>query len=71
MERIREAAFHALGALGDGQCYCLKIPAVLGGEYVPQNFGTISLIELIGAAGEIARQIENVPDGTRVEFKIV
>ena len=34
-----------LGPLDQGRKYCLKIPAILGGEYGGDNLGTISLTE--------------------------
>lgn len=64
----------ARGALGDpeaDQCYCLKIPAVLGGEYSAVNFGTISVSELISFAGRITEQIKDLPDGSKIDFKFV
>jgi hypothetical protein len=43
MERLVAIATATLGSPGQGQCFCLKIPAVLGGPYEAFNFGTISV----------------------------
>ncbi len=71
MKAFVEVARASLGPLAEGHCYSLKIPAVLGGEYSPQNVGIISRVELVAVAGSIARQIEGLPDGTIAEFRIV
>lgn len=64
-------AREACGPLSEGRKYTLKIPAVLGGTYAPENLATIGLRELIVAAGDIARQIKEYPDGTTVHLRIV
>ena len=69
MTVLSEEAKQKYGEQPQGRCFCLKIPAVLGGEYHIDNVGTISVAELIGVAGEIARQIEVLPDGTAIEFE--
>lgn len=65
------AAMARLGSLGQGRKYCLKIPAVLGGEYGGENLGTIDFRELISASGDMAKQIADVPDGSAVEIRVV
>lgn len=70
MNRLVEAATAALGAPGDGRCFCLKMPGVLGGEYSVANVGTIALEELIRFAGELARQTRDVPDGGKIRFRV-
>ena len=63
-----ERARRRLGPLPDGHCYCLKIPAPLGGAYDEANFGTIAVAELIRFAGDLAQQIHDLPDGTRIRL---
>jgi len=65
-----ELATQKLGPVPDGRCYCLKIPAVIGGKYEPDNIGTISLEELISFSGDMAAQIKDLPDGAQIEIKI-
>jgi hypothetical protein len=63
-------ATEKLGVLPEGRKYCLKIPAALGGKYASENMGTISLGELIGASGHIARQIQDLPDGATIRLAV-
>jgi hypothetical protein len=71
MERLVEAATRFLGSLSSGRCFCLNIPAGLGGAYERENMGTISVAELIAASGDIAEQIKDLPPGTKVDIKVV
>src|SRR5438477_10751129 len=40
MTRLAEIARATLGPTADDRCYCLKLPAVLGGADEAANFGT-------------------------------
>jgi hypothetical protein len=60
----------ALGRLSDGECYYLVVPGVLGGKYAEENIRKISLIECLRCSGDMARQIDKMPDGTKVQIKI-
>jgi hypothetical protein len=71
MARLVELARQKLGPLPQGRCYCLKLPAILGGSYEATNLGTISLDELISFSGDMAEQIKDVPDGGPVDIKVV
>jgi hypothetical protein len=71
MSSLVSLAREHCGPLTDGSKYCLKIPAFLGGAYARDNIGTISLIELIHASGEIAKQTKDLPDGTKVRLRVV
>lgn len=71
MSGLVEEAFHRFGALPEGRKYCLKIPGALGGEYGGDNLATIYLDELIRASGDVAQQIQDLPDGAKVRIKIV
>jgi hypothetical protein len=68
MQLLLEIAQHKLGPLPKGQCYCLKIPAAVGGKYTQDNIGSISVEELISFSGDLARQIKDLPDGTPVQI---
>ncbi|MFL5240785.1 MAG: T6SS immunity protein Tdi1 domain-containing protein [Gemmataceae bacterium] len=70
MSRLVEQAREKLGPLPEGRCYCLKVPAVIGGAYEVTNMGTISLVELTSFAGDMAKQIKDLPDGSKIEIKI-
>ena len=71
MPALVKAASDIFGPLPEGRCYCLKIPAVLEGAYEPANFGTISISELTSFAGDMARQINDAPNGTKVRLKFI
>jgi hypothetical protein len=71
MARLVEQARQKLGPLSPGRCYCLKLPAVIGGTYDAANMGTISRAELISFAGDMAEQIKDVPDGGQIKIRIV
>ena len=66
MESLVLLATSVLGVPTDGRCFCLKIPAVLGGGYERDNLATITLSELIAASGDMAFQIKDLPDGANV-----
>jgi hypothetical protein len=68
MDLLVQKARRVLGEPGQGRCYCLKIPAVLGGEYDDANIGTITVSELLSFSGDLAKQIDDVPDGSKVRL---
>jgi len=71
MERLVGIATAALGAPSAERCFCLKTPGLLGGEYAITNVGLITIAELIAFSGDVASQIRDLPDGTKVKFKVV
>jgi hypothetical protein len=70
MERLVHLARSKFGPPADGRCYCLKVPALLGGAYDADNLGVIDLEELIAFVGDIAEQIKDLPDGTQVTINL-
>jgi hypothetical protein len=70
MDRLVQIASAKFGLLPSGRCYCLKLPAVLGGRYDADNLGTISVEELIAFSGYVAEQIKDLPDGAKVTFEL-
>jgi hypothetical protein len=71
MTAMVTAARLRFGELPPDRKYCLKIPGVLGGEYGGDNLGTISLTALVNASGHIAKQMRDLPDGSKVEIKVI
>ena len=69
MARLADVAQANLGVVGQGRCYCLKVPGVLGGAYDAANLGTIDLGKLIAFSGDVARQVKDVPDGQAIKFE--
>ena len=65
------AAHDRFGDPGEGRCYALKVPALLGGEYIPENLCTISIAELISFTGSLGLQTHDLPDGHKVVIKMV
>lgn len=70
MKKLVLEAQEKLGPLTEGRKYCLKIPAILGGEYGGPNLATLPLVELVRFSGDAAKQIKDLPNGTQVQFKI-
>lgn len=70
MASLVEEAEARYGVQPEGRCFCLKVPAVLGGAYAIENIGTVPLLELIAFVGDLARQIEDLPDGATVDLRI-
>ena len=70
MSALVNYAFKTLGVLPEGYKYCLKVPGVLGGEYGGENIAKISFDELINASGYIAKQIKDLPDGSKIKLKV-
>jgi hypothetical protein len=48
-----------------------KIPFVLGGKYSLDNLYALAAVSGMKTRGNIARQIKDLPDGSRVEFRII
>jgi hypothetical protein len=61
----------AVGVPSATRCYCLKIPATLGGAYAADNIATIDRGELIAFAGDLAQQIDGLPEGAQVRLKVL
>ncbi len=70
MLNLVEIAKSELGILEENQKYCLKIPAILGGNYEVANFGKISFSELILASGNLAYQIKDVKEGEKIKLLV-
>lgn len=70
MKSLVSQAEEMLGPLTEGRKYCLKTPAILGGEYGASNMATVPLVELIRFSGDVAKQIQGLPLGSKVEFKL-
>lgn len=70
MVNLVQIAKETVGELKDGEKYCLKLPGVLGGEYNSENIGKVSQMEQIGFSGDLAKQIKDLPDGTKIKLKI-
>jgi len=70
MSVLVDEASQKFGRPGEGRCYCLKVPGVLGGEYGGDNLATISLLELIASSGDLAKQVSEFLDGAEVRLSV-
>ena len=70
MHVLVKQAKQEIGALADDRKYCLATPGVLGGEYAVSNIRTAPLVEIVSAAGNLARQIKDLPDGTKIKLTV-
>jgi hypothetical protein len=59
-----------LGELKENEKYCLKMSAVIGGEYDKSNLGKISFAELIAFSGDLGFQIKDLKDGQKIKLNI-
>jgi Domain of unknown function (DUF1851) len=71
MTAFTELAKEKLGSLQPRQKYHLAIPGILGGEYSLANVRIISQMEQIRFSGNIGKQIDEMPDGTQIQLKVV
>jgi len=70
MRQLVAVAREHLGELTATQKYCLRIPGYLGGAYGVPNLATAPIHEIIGIAGDIARQTHELPDGAHIQLKV-
>lgn len=66
MMNLVKVAKEKYGELIKGEKFCLKVPAVIGGEYSEENIGKISFEELILFSGDLAFQIKDLDDGQKI-----
>ena len=71
MESLVADAVRVHGPLEGGRKFFLLTPGPLGGAYDSKNVRTAPVEEVLGLAGDIARQIKDLPDGAKVEIKVV
>ncbi|GAA4279993.1 T6SS immunity protein Tdi1 domain-containing protein [Gaetbulibacter aestuarii] len=70
MTKLVKIAKSELGELKENQKYCLKMSAVIGGEYEKSNLGKISFAELIAFSGDLGFQIKDLKDGQKIKLNI-
>lgn len=70
MTNLVKIAKSELGELKENEKYCLKMSAVIGGEYDKSNLGKISFEELIAFSGDLGFQIKNLKDGQKIKLNI-
>jgi hypothetical protein len=53
--------------LAKGQCYSYKVPPMLSGKMELDNFEPTDLLVHCSMLGQIGRQIQNLPPGTKID----
>ena len=71
MENAVREAISKLGQLMENEKFYLIVPGVIGGTYAFRNYGKLPFEQLIRLSGDLAYQIKDVSDGTRIKLKIV
>jgi len=71
MTNIIEEAKSVVGELNSDEKYCLKMPALVSGQYQKSNYGKVPFKELILFSGKLAKRTENLEDGQKVKFKFI
>jgi hypothetical protein len=66
-----EAARKRLGECPEGSIYSPGPLALLEGRYEAEELCILPLAELIGFTGDVARQIKDLPSGSKYRIKIV
>lgn len=59
------------GSIPVGKRLLPKVPFVLGGKFTTDNLYLLDSVTGMKVRGDLAQQIKNSPDGTKVTFKIV
>ena len=71
MGTLVEVAKDKYGPLEEGRKFHLVTPGPLGGEYGIGNINTAPLIEIIRVSGMIGEKIKDLPDGAKIEIRVV
>ena len=67
VQQIKESGLELI----NGKLYGYKKLPVIGGDYIPENFELTDLEVHFSLAGQINQQIKDLPDGTKVNFKVI
>lgn len=71
MESLVQQTKEKHGELPEDHKYCLVIPSALGGAYNITNFKTAPLKEIIMFSGNLAKQIQDLPDSAEINLNVV
>ncbi|WP_395393482.1 hypothetical protein WBP07_00630 [Novosphingobium sp. BL-8A] len=70
-DALIDAATKRLGFNALGEVYSLTLPALIAGDYAPENLIKIDFVKLIYLTGDLARQTRDLPDGAAVQLKVI
>lgn len=71
MKNLVQQAKEKYGELSENHKYCLVIPGVLGGAYDISNIKIAPLTEIVMLSGDIAKQIQELPEGAEITLNVV
>ncbi|HXA46532.1 MAG TPA: T6SS immunity protein Tdi1 domain-containing protein [Burkholderiaceae bacterium] len=71
MTKLTELALGRYGELAPNRKFHLAIPGVLGGKYDLSNIRPVSFEDQIRFAGDIAMQINDLPDGSQIKLNVI
>lgn len=71
MQELVDKSVQEYGQLESGRKFYLVTPGPLGGAYNVSNIKTAPLIEIISLSGDIGHKIVGLPEGSKVELKVV
>lgn len=60
-----------IGEPAPGRCYSRAILSLLKGNFDKDDFWHPPIAELIGAMGDVERQIQSLPEGSPIQIKVV
>lgn len=61
----------ALGEREEEEAFCLKVPGILGGDYVGPNVVKVALDELLISAGKLGAHIDGQAEGAKIDLNDV
>ncbi|WP_395327989.1 hypothetical protein WBP06_12225 [Novosphingobium sp. BL-8H] len=70
-DALIDAGTKRLGFNALGEVYSLTLPALIAGDYAPENLIRIDFVKLIYLTGDLARQTRDLPDGAAVQLKVI
>jgi hypothetical protein len=65
-----EEARKRFGEPPAGSVFTIKPHAMIEGQYEPENLCVMSLDELIRFTGDVAQQINDLPDGSQIQLEV-
>mgnify|MGYP000742613821 CR=1 FL=1 len=58
----------SLGELAEGEKFCLKVPGVLGGDYLGANVIKAPVDEILASSGRLGKHIQDQKDGAKINL---
>ena len=68
MIAMSSQAKQSLGTLVEGEKFCLKVPGVLGGDYLGANVIKAPLEDILASSGRLGQHIQDQTDGSKINL---